>query len=104
MNSLILKAEKMEWFTVRKARYENERGYVVDCVQASSIDVAFQWAIGKWSDLIGRSHDAAKDGSTYCLFVERLQRRPGITLVVQPTKAEVAECAAKSAYTIDARL
>lgn len=100
----MLKAEKMEWFTVRKARYENERGRVIDCIQASSIDVAFEYACGKWSEVISRSHDAGEDGSTYNLFVERLQKRPGITLVLQPTKAEVAEYAAKSAYTIDARL
>lgn len=94
--NLMLKAEKLEWFTVRKARYENERGRVIDCVNASSIDVAFQWAIAKWSDIISRSHDASDDGSTYNLFVERMTpRTTGSTMIVQPTAEEVKKFAEK---------
>lgn len=100
----MLKAERMEWFTVRKARYENERGRVIDCIKASSIDVAFEFSCGKWADVISRSHDASKDGSTYNLFIERLQPRAGITLVKQPTKEEVALYAASASYRLEARI
>lgn len=110
MNTM-LKAEKLSWFTIRKARYENQRGAVVDCVKASSIDVAFQWSIAKWSDIISRSHDASADGSTYNLFVERMTPRttltPGSTLILQPTREEVSKFAdmwANGPMTLSAEL
>jgi hypothetical protein len=91
----MMDAGKLEWYVVRKSRNDGETGKVVDCVKASSIDVAFECAMGRWAHAIERSHDApASDPQAWCLSVWPMAARKVSFTIVQPTKEEVARFAA----------
>jgi hypothetical protein len=101
----MMDAGKLEWYVVRKSRNDGETGKVIDCVKASSIDVAFEYA------MVERSHDApASDPQAWCLSVWPMAARKVSFTIVQPTKEEVAKFAANlnhegySFVTFDARV
>jgi hypothetical protein len=92
----LIEAGKLAWYVVRKSPGDKPDGRVIDCVRASSIDVAFEWAMGKWANAISRSHDADSNGEgTYCISVWPMAAQQGRPIrIVQPTKAEIAKFAA----------
>jgi hypothetical protein len=65
-----VKKQGLRWYVVKKAKHAEDKGVVIDCIEASSIDIAFGWAMEKWAHMIARSHDSGPKGEgTYCLFV-----------------------------------
>lgn len=102
----------LRWFIVRKAKTQDVRGVIVDCVKASDVQTAFEWALSKWQDYISRSHDSASPEDSYCMFVEPIEfaRFPAVTMspggVLAVTKEEI-ERFLKNGYasaTVDAQL
>jgi hypothetical protein len=91
-----VKQSGLKWYGVVKSKDTAENGKVIDCAQATSLDVAFNWACDKWSKLIERSHDITKDTDAYCLYVVALddlkplkRGAPQISPIVQPTAREL---------------
>lgn len=102
----LMQAGALGWYVVRKSPGDKPDGKVIDAIQATSIDAAFEWAMGKWANLISRSHDAGPNGEgTYCISVwpmGLLKVKAEVT-IVQPTKEEIARYASelnKSAPTL----
>lgn len=93
----LIEAGKLEWFVVRKSPGDRPDGKVIDAIQATSIDVAFEWAMGKWAHVISRSHDAGPNGeNSYCVSVWPMRLlKPLVVKYVQPTKEELARFAAE---------
>lgn len=89
----------MNWYAVIKSQDKPENDRIIDCVQASDIEAAFQWAMGKWANMIARSHDAAPDGTgSYCLYVTNvndikpaMQLRPASIIDEMKKAASYAE-------------
>jgi len=108
----IMDARSIEWYVVRKSRNDGETGKVIDCVKASSIDVAFEYAMGRWANCVERSHDAsANNPQAWCLSVWPMKPAREVSFkIVQPTKEEVAKFAAGLeapqyvSYSFDARI